>query len=196
MYTMIATAKLNDVDPQAWLADVLARIADTPQSRLADLLPWNWKAQDWRHEPAPEDHRIRQRQRDRHGSHRIARHRSLDLARGRGADLYHAQGTARRHPSRDGLVRLPSLGVHHRQAEIRPADGRGLGNGTAQGSGQGAPARRPEAAHDDDRLLSVLFLVILANAGCRFRRRGGCFCHSRRHAGTPRPSCQTKRCML
>jgi transposase len=44
MYGLIATAKLNDVDPQAWLADVLARIADLPQSRLHDLLPWNWKA--------------------------------------------------------------------------------------------------------------------------------------------------------
>ena len=40
--TLISTAKLNDVDPFAWLADVLARIADTPQSRLPDLLPWNW----------------------------------------------------------------------------------------------------------------------------------------------------------
>lgn len=45
MYTLIGTAKLNDVDPQAWLADVLARIADTPQSRLAELLPWEWNAQ-------------------------------------------------------------------------------------------------------------------------------------------------------
>jgi hypothetical protein len=43
MYTLIATAKLNDVDPQAWLAEVLARIADTPQGRLSDLLPWNWR---------------------------------------------------------------------------------------------------------------------------------------------------------
>ena len=43
MLTMIATAKLNDVDPQAWLADVLARIADMPQTRLGELLPWNWK---------------------------------------------------------------------------------------------------------------------------------------------------------
>jgi transposase len=48
MYTLIGTAKLNDVDPQAWLADVLARIADTPQNRLTDLLPWNWKAQSAR----------------------------------------------------------------------------------------------------------------------------------------------------
>ncbi len=42
MYTLIQTAKLNDVDPQAWLADVLARIADTSQLRLDELLPWNW----------------------------------------------------------------------------------------------------------------------------------------------------------
>ena len=43
MATLIMTAKLNDVDPLAWLADVLARIADTPQSRLHELLPWEWK---------------------------------------------------------------------------------------------------------------------------------------------------------
>ena len=42
MYTLIQIAKLNDVDPQAWLADVLARIADTPQTQLAELLPWKW----------------------------------------------------------------------------------------------------------------------------------------------------------
>jgi transposase len=42
MYTLIQTAKLNDVDPQAWLADVLAHIADTPQTQLAELLPWKW----------------------------------------------------------------------------------------------------------------------------------------------------------
>jgi transposase IS66-like protein len=41
--TLITTAKLNDVDPLAWLADVLACIADTPQNRLPDLLPWEWK---------------------------------------------------------------------------------------------------------------------------------------------------------
>jgi hypothetical protein len=43
MATLIATAKLNDVDPQAWLADALARIGGLPQSRLAELLPWNWR---------------------------------------------------------------------------------------------------------------------------------------------------------
>lgn len=43
MYTLIGTAKLNNIDPQAWLADVLARVADMPQSQLADLLPWNWR---------------------------------------------------------------------------------------------------------------------------------------------------------
>ena len=42
MYSLIATASLNDVDPRAWLADVLARIADHPASRLHELLPWNW----------------------------------------------------------------------------------------------------------------------------------------------------------
>ena len=42
MYTLITTAKLNDVDPQAWLADVLARIANLPLSRLPELLPWEW----------------------------------------------------------------------------------------------------------------------------------------------------------
>jgi len=44
MYTLIATAKLNSINPQAWLADVLARIADHPASRLDELLPWRWKA--------------------------------------------------------------------------------------------------------------------------------------------------------
>jgi transposase len=43
MYSLIITAKLNDVDPRAWLADVLARIADHPASRLDELLPWNWR---------------------------------------------------------------------------------------------------------------------------------------------------------
>jgi transposase len=44
IYTLIVTAKMNEVDPQAWLADVLARIAEFPQGRLPKLLPWNWKA--------------------------------------------------------------------------------------------------------------------------------------------------------
>ncbi len=42
MATLIMTAKLNGIDPQVWLADVLARIADTPITRLEQLLPWNW----------------------------------------------------------------------------------------------------------------------------------------------------------
>jgi transposase len=42
MYSLIVTAKMNDVDPQAWLADVLARIAEHPATRLDELLPWNW----------------------------------------------------------------------------------------------------------------------------------------------------------
>jgi transposase len=43
IYTLIATAKLNDIDPEAWLADVLRRINDHPASRLDELLPWNWR---------------------------------------------------------------------------------------------------------------------------------------------------------
>jgi transposase len=43
LYTLIETAKLNDTDPQAWLADVLARLQDHPARRIAELLPWNWK---------------------------------------------------------------------------------------------------------------------------------------------------------
>lgn len=43
IYTLIQTAKLNDIDPQAWLADVLARLPDHPAYKIADLLPWNWK---------------------------------------------------------------------------------------------------------------------------------------------------------
>lgn len=42
MGTLIMTARLNDIDPQAWLADVLVNIADTPISRLEQLLPWGW----------------------------------------------------------------------------------------------------------------------------------------------------------
>jgi hypothetical protein len=44
MYSLIVTAKMNGVDPQAWLADVLARIAGHPAHRLDELLPWNWRS--------------------------------------------------------------------------------------------------------------------------------------------------------
>ncbi|MES1148702.1 MAG: IS66 family transposase, partial [Bradyrhizobium guangdongense] len=43
IYSLIASAKLNDIDPQAWLADVLARINDHAIQQLAELLPWNWR---------------------------------------------------------------------------------------------------------------------------------------------------------
>ena len=43
MYSLIVSAKMNDIDPQAWLAHVLANIADTPVTRLDELLPWNWR---------------------------------------------------------------------------------------------------------------------------------------------------------
>jgi transposase len=45
VYSLIVTAKLNNVDPSTWLADVLARISDHSALRLHELLPWNWKPQ-------------------------------------------------------------------------------------------------------------------------------------------------------
>jgi len=43
-----ATARLNGLDPEAWLADVLERIGDHPISRLGEFLPWNWRPADRR----------------------------------------------------------------------------------------------------------------------------------------------------
>ncbi len=43
MLTLIQTARLNDVDPHAWLADLLGRIADHKITGPANLLPWNWR---------------------------------------------------------------------------------------------------------------------------------------------------------
>jgi transposase len=44
LYTLIQTAKLNGLDPEAYLADVIDRIADHPASRIGELLPWSWAA--------------------------------------------------------------------------------------------------------------------------------------------------------
>ena len=43
-YTLIETAKLDSVDPQAWLTDVLSRIADDKINRIDELLPWRYAA--------------------------------------------------------------------------------------------------------------------------------------------------------
>ena len=43
IYTLMETAKLNNIDPQAWLTDVLTRIADHKINRIDELLPWNYK---------------------------------------------------------------------------------------------------------------------------------------------------------
>ena len=51
MYSLIITGRMNDVDPQAWLADVLARIAGHPIHRLDELLPWNWQSARLRADP-------------------------------------------------------------------------------------------------------------------------------------------------
>lgn len=42
IYTLMETAKLNNVDPQAWLTDVLSRIADHKITKLGELVPWNY----------------------------------------------------------------------------------------------------------------------------------------------------------
>jgi hypothetical protein len=52
MYSLIVTAKMNDVDPQAWLADVLARIAEHPASGIDELLPWHWRPRSEPHSRA------------------------------------------------------------------------------------------------------------------------------------------------
>lgn len=49
IYSLIATAKLNDIDPQAWLADGLARLPDHPAKRIHELMPWNWRPQNVAH---------------------------------------------------------------------------------------------------------------------------------------------------
>ncbi|MGI9419467.1 MAG: IS66 family transposase [Geminicoccaceae bacterium] len=46
IYTLIETAKMNRLDPEAYLADVIARIADYPINQIEDLLPWNWQPPD------------------------------------------------------------------------------------------------------------------------------------------------------
>jgi transposase len=43
MYSLIESAKLNSLDPQRYLSDVLARIADHPARAIAELLPWHWQ---------------------------------------------------------------------------------------------------------------------------------------------------------
>ena len=48
MYSLIVTAKLNDIDPQAWLADVLGRLPDMTASQVPNLLPWNWQLSEHR----------------------------------------------------------------------------------------------------------------------------------------------------
>lgn len=49
IYSLIASAKLNDIDPQAWVVDVLARLPDHSAKRIHQLLPWNWQPQSIAH---------------------------------------------------------------------------------------------------------------------------------------------------
>src|SRR6202045_1877316 len=52
MYSLIVRAKMNDIDPQALLADVLGRIAEHPAQKLDELLPWNWRQLNFRNRQA------------------------------------------------------------------------------------------------------------------------------------------------
>lgn len=45
MYTLIVSAKTNDINPQVWMADVLAQLPNMPVRRVREFLPWNWKTQ-------------------------------------------------------------------------------------------------------------------------------------------------------
>jgi transposase len=65
VYTLIANAKLNDIDPQAWLADVLPRLPDHPAKHIHELLPEHW---------IRGRRRFRGRFRDRHRGPKPARH--------------------------------------------------------------------------------------------------------------------------
>ncbi len=57
VYTLIETCKLNGVDPQAWLAYVLAKLPDHPAKQIDELLPSNWKARQPTEAAAPESRR-------------------------------------------------------------------------------------------------------------------------------------------
>ncbi|RWI66028.1 IS66 family transposase [Mesorhizobium sp.] len=52
LYSLIVSAKMNDIDPQVWLAHVLARLPAYPAHRIDDLLPWNWRPAKLRAQPA------------------------------------------------------------------------------------------------------------------------------------------------
>ncbi|MER8589809.1 transposase domain-containing protein, partial [Mesorhizobium sp. M1338] len=52
LYSLIVSAKMNDIDPQVWLAHVLARLPAYPAHRIDDLLPWNWRPAKLRTQPA------------------------------------------------------------------------------------------------------------------------------------------------
>jgi IS66 C-terminal element/Transposase IS66 family len=95
MYSIIVTAKMNDVDPQARLADVLARIAEHPFHRLNELLPWNWRPLQPRADLA--------------ASPWLRSQRSLPYLRRRNAWRV-AVGTLNRHVPEDGCLRVYGVG--------------------------------------------------------------------------------------
>ncbi|WP_163110463.1 transposase domain-containing protein, partial [Acinetobacter baumannii] len=61
MYTLIETCRLNEVDPRAWLADVIARLPGHSTKRIDELLRWNWKDAQNQHPQQPDDNKPSQR---------------------------------------------------------------------------------------------------------------------------------------
>jgi transposase IS66 family protein len=74
MFTLIETAKLNNIDPQAWLASAGSTIIPLPGSTNSCPGTGRTGLPNWRHEPARKHRCLRQLQRDRHRSYRVARH--------------------------------------------------------------------------------------------------------------------------
>ena len=141
MYGLIVTAKMNGVDPQAWLADVLSRIAGHPAHRLDELLPWNWRAASSRHCPRGLTHARQQgllRQNHRPRRQRPWRRRRLPLRRRHrnGARGRPHLGPGPRRRKRHGLQRR--RGRQPRRAHQDPP-----GNEAARGVLISAPSASP-----------------------------------------------------
>ena len=114
MLTLIQTARLNDVDPQAWLADILARIADHKITDLAALLPWNWRrtvpvVRAARRGASPRHHHPPRRRDPRRGRDAVVGDRL-----GHGAGGTDASGSTTRMTNRTSPSRPPGWNISER----------------------------------------------------------------------------------